>query len=163
MNIELIGSDVLNKKAQTVTEFDDNLANKIEEMTKALKKSKGVGLAAPQVGLSERIFLTDAPNDEVRVFINPEIISTSLEECYYEEGCLSIPGVYFDVKRPEKITIQAQKLNGRPFKLEIGGYLARIIQHEFDHLKGILFIEYADEATESKYEKKIKRIIKRNK
>ena len=110
-------------------------------MFTAMKHDHGIGLAAPQVGLSKRIFVVDIEGDKPRVFINPEIVETSLEMSDYEEGCLSFPGLYFNVKRPESLRIQAWNEKGRPFTIEADGLLARVILHENDHLDGKLFID----------------------
>ncbi|MFQ3547068.1 MAG: peptide deformylase, partial [Termitinemataceae bacterium] len=120
----------------------------------------GIGLAGPQVGLLQRIFIVHIEGETPRVFINPTIIGTSPEQSQYEEGCLSIPGMYADVNRPEKITIQAWNERGRPFTLDAEGLLARVIQHEYDHLEGVLFIDRLSELKRKRlialYEKKMR-------
>lgn len=141
MEIVLYGDPILEKTADPVTEFDVGLATIVEEMFEAMRHDRGIGLAAPQVGLAKRIFVTDVEGDRKRVFINPEIVQTSLELIEYEEGCLSFPGLYFTVKRPEALKIQAQTETGRVFSLEADGLLARVILHENDHLDGKLFID----------------------
>jgi len=141
MDVVLYGDPVLEKKAEPVTEFDDELARFVADMFTAMKHDHGIGLAAPQVGVSKRIFVVDIEGDKPRVFINPEIVETSLEMSDYEEGCLSFPGLYFNVKRPESLRIQAWNEKGRPFTIEADGLLARVILHENDHLDGKLFID----------------------
>ena len=150
--------DVLKKAAEPFPSVDETTAALAESMLETMRIGNGVGLAGPQVGVNKRIFVTEAPGDEPRIFINPEIIQTSPEMVPYEEGCLSIPGVYADVMRPAEITIQALNEKGRPFTLEAGGFLARVIQHEYDHLKGVLFI---DHLTDRKREKVLKIYQKR--
>jgi len=135
------GDPVLEAKAEPVAEFDEALASFCAEMFVTLKRERGVGLAAPQVGISKRIFVTDADDDKPRVFINPEILMTSPELVEYEEGCLSFPGIYFMVKRAAALRIQAFNEKGRPFTLEADGMLARVILHEYDHLDGKLFVD----------------------
>ncbi len=163
MKIKTVGAEVLYKVAEPITEFDDNLIDLVDDMRKSLKRASGVGLAAPQVGVSKRLFVTAAPNDDFRVFVNPEIIETSVEEVLMEEGCLSVPGIYSSVKRPKTISIQAQDLNGKYFKMKLSGYLARISQHENDHLNGVLFIDHLDSDVLASYEKKINKLKKRSK
>jgi len=106
-----------------------------------MESDKGVGLAAPQVGLSLRVFVTEVDGDKKRVFVNPEIVATSLELVEYEEGCLSFPGLFFMVKRPASLRIQAFNEKGKPFTVEAEEFLARVILHENDHLDGKLFID----------------------
>jgi peptide deformylase len=115
-----------------------------------MHNGRGVGLAGPQIGLLRRIFVTHAEGDEPRVFITPSIIWTRQEQINREEGCLSLPGLYADVTRPEVIKIQAWNEKGRAFTLEARGMLARIIQHEYDHLEGVLFIDRINEAKRQK-------------
>ncbi|MBA7556796.1 Peptide deformylase [subsurface metagenome] len=102
---------------------------------------KGIGLAAVQVGKLYRIFITHISGDKQRVFINPDILETSVEQDKFEEGCLSVPCINADVIRPEEVTIQAWSDKGKPFSLDAGGLLGRVIQHELDHLNGILFVD----------------------
>ena len=145
LEILTLGSDVLRKKCATIAVFDKKLEDLVVAMIDTMHIGDGIGLAGPQVGVEKRIFVCHIPDDDPRIFINPEIIGTSQEISPYEEGCLSIPGVYSEVKRPKAVTVQAWTLKGRPFKLEAEGLLARVIQHEIDHLKGILFIDHLTE------------------
>lgn len=142
MEIITLGTDVLRRKADEITDINDEILNLINGMKETLAACRGLGLAAPQVDRSLRLFITHAPEDNVRVFINPELVYLSQEQDKYEEGCLSVPDFYADVIRPEKIQIQAWNEKGKPFTIEAGGLLARIIQHENDHLNGKLFIDY---------------------
>ena len=141
LEIVTYGHEALAKKAEAVTEFGAELAAFVDELYGSMKTGKGIGLAAPQVDRNIRIFVTGADGDKLRVFINPEIVQTSPEEVDYEEGCLSLPGLYTMVRRPELVKIQAWNEKGRPFTLEASGLLARVILHENDHLNGILFID----------------------
>ena len=111
-------------------------------MIETLRKSGGVGLAGPQVGVKMRIFVSLTPKEGPLVFINPSIIETSSEVSPYEEGCLSLPGVWGDVIRPKSVVVQAWNPKGRPFTIEAAGVLARVVQHECDHLEGKLFIDH---------------------
>ncbi len=141
LEILTLGEAILEQKAAPVVDFDTALAEFIEEMYEAMKRGKGIGLAAPQVGRSVRVFVTGLDDDKLRVFVNPEIVLTSQEECDIEEGCLSIPGLYTKVRRPSMIKMQAFTEKGRPFVLEAEGMLARVLQHEYDHLEGKLFVD----------------------
>jgi peptide deformylase len=149
-NPEAEGSRILRQKAKPVKDINDEIRKTARDMIDAMHSDKGVGLAGPQIGLLRRIFVTHAEGDEARVFINPSIIWTSQEQVLYEEGCLSVPGIWADVKRPGKIKIQAWNEKGRAFTLEASGMLARVIQHEYDHLEGILFIDRLDETKREK-------------
>lgn len=128
--------------ADPIPEIDGELARLAGEMVETMHDAKGIGLAGPQVGHMGRLFVVHVPSDEPRVFINPEILAVSPEEGLYEEGCLSIPGVYAEVRRPLAITVEAWDENGTGFRLDAEGILARVIQHEYDHLRGVLFFEY---------------------
>lgn len=139
--IVLYGDKVLETRAEPVTAFDDELATLVSEMFDAMHKGDGIGLAAPQVGISKRIFVVHIEGDRRRVFVNPEIIETSQDLVEYEEGCLSFPGLYFTVTRPASVKIQAFTEKGKPFTLDADGLLARVVQHEYDHLDGKLFID----------------------
>ncbi|MCL2267512.1 MAG: peptide deformylase, partial [Treponema sp.] len=121
-----------------------------KKMIEILKRDKGVGLAGPQIGYMKRIFVTHVEGDAARVYINPSILETSHETVKYEEGCLSIPGIYANVIRASSIKIQAWNEKGRPFTLETSGLLARVIQHEYDHLEGVLFLDHVPEKKRSR-------------
>lgn len=153
LDIKILGDDVLKKQASLVPKVDRQIKDLIEAMFETMHEGKGVGLAAPQIGELKRLFVCHATDDKPRVFINPEIIATSEEQNIYEEGCLSIPDVWADVLRPAWITVQARDENGKLFTLEATGFLARVIQHEIDHLNGVLFIDRINE-------KKRQRILK---
>lgn len=141
MDIVTYGDPVLEEKAQPVAEFDEKLKSLVADMFEAMRRDRGIGLAAPQVGVSSRVFVTDVEGDGQRVFVNPEIIMTSPEVSEYEEGCLSFPGLYFTVKRPASVKVQAFTEKGKPFTVDAEGLLARVVLHEFDHLEGKLFID----------------------
>ena len=148
MDILTLGSDLLRQKAAPVENIKDNArhwAVTAAKMTDALQKEKGVGLAGPQIGLMQRIFVVSIEGDEPRTFINPSIIETSQDTCKYEEGCLSVPGAWADVVRPRTVKVQAWNEKGRSFTLEASGLLARVILHEYDHLEGVLFIDHLSE------------------
>ncbi|MDR2247952.1 MAG: peptide deformylase [Treponema sp.] len=145
MDILTLGNELLRQKAETIRPIDAEYKKIAGAMFEALHEGKGVGLAGPQIGLMKRIFVVYIEGDEPRVFINPSIIETSQDMVKYEEGCLSIPGLWADVVRPSQVRVQAWNERGRPFTLAASGILARVILHECDHLEGILFIDRISE------------------
>ncbi len=149
-DIYTIGAEVLRTPAVPIEKFDEELTTTIEQMFTTMVRGRGIGLAGPQVGISKRFFIVQLEGDKPRVFINPELIATSAELSEYEEGCLSIPGAYANLDRPSSIKIQAWNERGRPFTLEAAGLLARVIQHELDHLSGILFTDKLPEKLREK-------------
>ncbi|NLM01159.1 MAG: peptide deformylase [Treponema sp.] len=153
MKVLHLGDERLRQISTPVTEVTDDLRATIEQMFELMLKSDGVGLAAPQVGIMQRFFVLIAEDNVKRVFINPQIIKTSTETGSFEEGCLSIPNQYETIVRPLQITVQALNEKGKPFTLEADGFLARIIQHEYDHLDGILYIDRGDPVFKFKVEK----------
>lgn len=161
LEIVKIGDEVLREKCTPVKEFDSAFKMLTDAMFDELLEADGVGLAAPQIGISQRFFVVDIRDGKRYVFVNPEIVETSLEKGPYEEGCLSIPGVYHDVERPLRVTVQARNAEGKLFNLSADGLLARVIQHEYDHLEGKLFIDHLGKEEREKmlkaYEKKQKR------
>ncbi|NLJ08980.1 MAG: peptide deformylase [Treponema sp.] len=160
MEIITLGNDVLRQKALPIQDIDAQVKALAQEMIETMHRGRGIGLAGPQVGLLQRIFVVQIDGESPRVFINPSIIGTSPEISQYEEGCLSIPGLYADVTRPEKVTVQAWNERGRPFTLDAEGLLARVIQHEYDHLEGVLFIDRLSEPKRNRlltlYDKKMR-------
>ena len=145
---------VLRRKAHAVTKFDKNLGTLIDDMVETMREAPGVGLAAPQVGLSERLIVVeyyereeDEENEEapkkVWAVINPEIVKTSEETTMGAEGCLSIPGLVGEVERHAEVHIKGLNRHGKPMKVKAKGWLARIFQHEIDHLNGVLFPDRA--------------------
>ena|SRR5437762_11299572 len=157
------GDPILTQKALPVTEFDEKLRKLVEDMFETMYAAPGVGLAAPQVGVLKRIFVMDCSGGkdpkEKFVFINPEIISTEGEQAG-DEGCLSFPGIYFDVKRPRRVVAQAFNSNGEQFRIDALDLAARCIAHETDHLDGELFIEYLSPLKRDLVKRKIKKRVK---
>lgn len=141
---------VLREKGKIVEEFTEEIQDFVEDLFETMYNSEGVGLAAPQVGVSLRIFVIDADNmiedeeDEPgpMAFINPEIVEMKGDKVPLDEGCLSIPEVTDKVFRPETVVIKFKDENFEDQVIEASGWLARVIQHEYDHLEGILFIDY---------------------
>ncbi len=161
LDILTLGNDILRKKCSTVAVFDKKLEDLADAMIITMREGNGIGLAGPQVGVEQRIFVCQVQDQPPMVFVNPEIIGTSEEMIPFEEGCLSIPGVYSDVIRPAWVKVQAWTTKGKPFTMEADGILARVIQHEMDHLKGILFIDHLNEKKRLRlikaYEKRLKK------
>ena len=141
-NIRQNGDEALRKKCKVVTEITPRTLKLIEDMADTMYEADGVGLAAPQVGILQRIFVIDIYDDYgLRVFINPEILEVSGSQLG-EEGCLSVPGEVADVERPNYVNVKALNEKGEEFVLEATELLARAILHENDHLNGTLFIDY---------------------
>ncbi|MBL7006180.1 MAG: peptide deformylase [Spirochaetia bacterium] len=164
MDIITLGDEFLREKTDRIIDFGSEIAVLADAMIDTMRSERGLGLAGPQVGVLKRIFVLELPEEGFsRVFINPEIIETSQELSSYEEGCLSIPGMYSDVIRPARVTVQAQDTKGKPFTINAEGMLARVIQHENDHLHGVLFIDRLDEDRRERVLKAYKKREKRSK
>ena len=142
-NIVEWGDETLGKVCRPVTKFDQRLHELLDDMRETLEAAQGYGLAAPQVGILRRVALVTASDDTVLEIINPEILSESGEQEGYE-GCLSVPGLYGWVKRPNRVKIRAQDRNGNFFEAEEVGMSARCFCHEIEHLDGHLFTERVD-------------------
>jgi peptide deformylase len=139
LEIKKYPAPVLMKKAEKVEEVSIEVQELIENMIETLALSRGIGLAAPQVGESKRIIIIKS-GEEFKAYINPRIIKKSKEIESMEEGCLSFPELFIDVKRSKKIEVMALNKNGEEFKISADGLMARVFQHEVDHLDGVLFI-----------------------
>lgn len=138
------GSELLRRTSRVIPDVNnlgETLQALIDDMFVTLDSARGIGLAAVQVGKLVRLFVTHVQGDIPRVFINPEIIETSVVEGPFEEGCLSLPGVEAEVVRPLAIKVRAWDRRGKPFVLPAEGVLARVIQHETDHLNGVFFLD----------------------
>jgi peptide deformylase len=154
---------VLAKPGEPVTEFDDKLKTLVEEMFESMYAAHGIGLAAPQIGLSKRITVIDVnfkkdPEDQL-VLINPEIIEREGQQ-FEEEGCLSLPDIRDKVKRAAKVKVRAQNADGEWFEVEGEELLSRAFQHEIDHLDGVLFIDRLSRLKKDLTVRKIKKLIK---
>lgn len=160
LEIVKIGSELLKQKSAQVKNMG-KAAELASDMFAILKNTRGVGLAGPQVGVLQRIFVVRLEGDVPRVFINPSLLETSEETAMGEEGCLSIPGVWAKLQRPRRVRVQAWNEKGRPFTLEAEGVLARAILHEYDHLEGVLFVDrlsdFKRERIMAKYHKREKK------
>jgi len=167
MQIITLGNELLRQKAEKINKVNKEIVDTAKQMLEIIKKEKGVGIAGPQIGFMKRIFVIHIEGDDERIFINPSILETSQETVKFEEGCLSVPGVYVDVVRSESVKIQAWNEKGKPFTLEASGLLARVIQHEYDHLEGVLFLDRVSELKRKKlvekYEKTSRKGEKKSK
>ena len=154
LKIFMLGQKTLRTPANRIVKVDDSLRQFAKDMLVTMYSAKGIGLAAPQVGVQKRILVIDLnfedPQAPPNVFINPEIISSSESLETYEEGCLSIPGVYLNVVRPSSIKLSYRDEMGRLKKMNAEGLMARCIQHEIDHLNGVLFIDKVTDQDELK-------------
>ena len=154
LKIYMLGQETLRTPANRIVKVDDSIRKLAKDMLKTMYSAKGIGLAAPQVGVQKRILVIDLnfedPESPPNVFINPEIISSSASLDTYEEGCLSIPGVYLNVVRPSSIKLSFRDEMGRPKKMNAEGLMARCIQHEIDHLNGVLFVDKVTDQDELK-------------
>lgn len=144
VKIVTYGADLLRQTAEDV-EFDDDIRSLIETMYEAMAEHRGLGLAAPQIGVSKRVFTYDIGEGQ-HAIVNPRIVKRSGEEVS-SEGCLSIPGLQGDVPRALRVTVVGLNENGDKVKLKADGLLARVFQHEIDHLDGMMFIDRADPDT----------------
>ena len=146
----------LRKKAGAVTQVDDDVRRLIDDMAETMYAAPGIGLAATQIDVHKRIIVIDISQDhnDLRVFINPEIIARDGEEVM-EEGCLSVPGIFEPVTRAATIKVKALDRAGEPFGLEIDGLLAVCIQHEIDHLEGRVFVDYLSRLKQQRIQKKL--------
>jgi peptide deformylase len=143
---------VLRQKARKVIEITPDLIKLIDDMVETMREAPGVGLAAPQVGISRRLIVVEYGDEEdpevlpkLYVVINPEIVRFSQEVVEGTEACLSIPGLAGSVERPDEITVKGLNRQGKPVRIKASGWLSRIFQHEIDHLDGILFVDRAED------------------
>jgi peptide deformylase len=150
-DIHQLGDEVLRTPARRIGKVDDAVRALARDMLVSMYAARGIGLAAPQIGVHQQLLVIDLeledPSSPPLVLINPEITGVGGTICTYEEGCLSIPGVYLDVVRPSVVEVGYRDEMGRPKKLKADGLMARCIQHEMDHLNGVLFVDrVTDEA-----------------
>lgn len=164
-NIRVDGDDVLRKKAREVDELNERIMLLIKDMSETMYDASGIGLAAPQVGVLKRIIVVD-PGDGLMELINPVIIESSGEQ-FEIEGCLSIPGIFAEVRRPLKLKLQALRATGENVLIDCEDNLARVVSHEVDHLDGILFkdkaIRYVDSKEMDRINKKKRAEARRSK
>ncbi len=151
-NIVKYPDPILREKAKEVKNFNERLGKLLDDMAETMYAANGVGLAAPQVGISKRVLVVDI-GEELMEIVNPEIVEKSGEQLEPPEGCLSIPGLLGYVRRANEIVIKGQDRNGKPIEIKAEGFLARAFQHEIDHLNGVLFIDIADRVFRPEEEK----------
>jgi len=165
--IKTYGNEVLKKKAQPVTEFNEELKKLVDDMLETLYAHKGAGLAANQIGIPKRVVVVDTSSKEegsrLYILINPEIIEKSKETIIVEEGCLSFPELYEQIERAAKVRVRAQDMNAKQIEFEAEGLLARACQHEIDHINGVLFIERMSPVRRMLHSKKLRELKKQNK
>lgn len=159
--IVIYGDPVLREVSEKVEKFDSELKNLVSDLVDTLKEAKGLGLAAAQIGITKRVYIVDLSavdiTEKLRVFINPEILETT-DETEYEEGCLSFPGIYQKITRPEKVKVKAFDIDGNDFELNVTGLAARAILHEYDHLEGKLFIDHMSSLTKTMLRGRLKKL-----
>lgn len=159
--IVLYGDPVLREVSEEVDEFNQDIKDLVSNLTDTLKKARGLGLAAVQIGVCKRVFIVDLSavdlKESLKVFVNPEIIETS-GEVEMEEGCLSFPGIYQKIIRPARARVRAFGIDGKQFELSLDGIVARAVLHEYDHLKGKLFIDYISPFARSMLKGKLKKL-----
>ena len=182
LRLRYFGDPVLRQSGRKIEKFDDQLASLSQEMIEVMRESDGIGLAAQQVGIAEQFFVMDVPEHPdypILCVLDGKALSPSLlmpmslanpvvsplpsDEYYYEEGCLSFPGINADVARPEKISVSYQDVDGVAHTLECDGLLARCIQHEVDHLNGVLFIDRMEKETYVEIKKEVQSLKKETK
>ncbi len=147
----------LHTAAKPVQVVDDRIRTLVADMAETMYAAPGVGLAATQVDVHERVIVIDTTEEknQLRVFINPEIVGASAESKIYEEGCLSVPGIYDEVERPGRIRVRALDAQGKSFELDAEGLLAVCIQHEMDHLAGKVFVQYLSRLKQNRIRTKL--------
>ncbi len=183
--IYVVPQPVLKKSAEVVSSVTDEIRKLVDDMVETMYAARGIGLAAPQVGVSQRVIVMDvdqkradgsdhdddSDEDEddtplekgtVRVFINPEVVWASEEENVYEEGCLSIPGQYAPVTRPKMVRVKYMDLDGKTQEIEADGLLATCLQHEIDHVNGILFTDHLSSLKRDMLLRKLKKHLREN-
>jgi peptide deformylase len=150
----------LHKKAKPVDVVDDRIRRIVRDMAETMYEAPGVGLAATQVDVHERIVVIDVSEDksDLLVLINPEITWKSDDRRVYEEGCLSVPGVYDEVERASQITVQAVNEKGERYEFDAEGLLAVCVQHELDHLEGKVFVEYLSNLKQTRIKTKMRKL-----
>ena len=156
LEIFKLGSETLRTEAKRISKVDNQIRHLAKDMLQSMYSAKGIGLAGPQVGISKELLVIDINFEdsaaEPLILINPEITAFGSTLTTYEEGCLSIPGIYLNVVRPSTIKLKFRDEMGRPRKMNADGLLARCIQHEVDHLKGVLFVDRVTTTEELKKE-----------
>ena len=167
-DLTLYPSPVLRKVAEPVEAFDEELAKIVEGMYELMFASKGVGLAGPQVALRKRILVLNETGEATQpernlTLINPTIVALAGDKVRFDEGCLSFPGIYAEVARPDRCTLEAFSLSGEPFREEYTGFRGRVVQHEFDHLEGVLLVDRMSPADKLRNKAALEDLVERYK
>jgi len=163
LKIRTYGDPILRKKAEKVKNFDDELKQIVRDMLETMYANKGLGLAANQVGILKQIIVIDIGTNEipdVKIIINPEVKFLTKEKVEYEEGCLSFPGLTEKISRYSKLSVKCNDLKGNTVEFEADGLLAIAMQHEFDHLNGVLFIDRMSPVKKLLHTKELREIKK---
>jgi peptide deformylase len=154
--------EILRQRAEPITEIDEEVVKLVDHMTETMYSAPGIGLAATQVGVAKQVLVVDIaprrPESELIVLINPEIVAAE-GEVIFEEGCLSVPDYQAEVKRHEKITVRGLNLKGEEVEIEAEGLLAVVLQHEIDHLNGMLFIDRLSKLKRDLYKRRVKKQV----
>jgi peptide deformylase len=163
--VVLYPDPLLRKVSEPVAAFEESLRSIVAGMFTRMRKSKGVGLAAPQVGLRSRILVLNPTGDEADdlVLVNPTIVARAGERTVFDEGCLSFPGIYAEITRPDRCTVKAVDVLGAPIEKEYAGFVSRIIQHEYDHLEGVLLVDRMSPAEKLKHKSALDELVGRYK
>jgi len=156
LEVRLYGDPVLRRRAAPVREVTAEVARWLDDMVETMHAEVGIGLAATQVGLDLRMLVIDEGRDGVRAYLNPVIVEQGGTQVG-EEGCLSLPGVFADVRRAEWVVVEGLDRDGAPIRRRAAGLLARVFQHEIDHLDGILFIDRLDKVTRDRIKRQLRR------
>lgn len=154
--IRRYGDPVLRRRASPVTEITPEIQRLIDDMVETMYDALGIGLAATQVGVPHRILVVDVGRGEARVYVNPEIVEQD-GQVVGEEGCLSLPGIFADVARAKRVVVEGRDREGRPIREEAQGLMARVFQHEIDHLDGVLFIDRLSPAKKTLLKRELKK------
>ena len=157
--IRIVGDPVLRQRAEEVDDIDERLVRLTRDMAETMYAAPGAGLAAPQVGIKSRFFVYDLQDDAgAKTLINPEIVESD-GEWLYDEGCLSVPGLYFEILRPKRVHVRGLDLDGNEVDWEADEFAARLIQHELDHLDGVLLLDHLEADQRKQAKKEVRRMM----
>jgi len=163
--VVLYPDPILRRVADPIERFDDALRDLVHAMFSRMKKSNGVGLAAPQVGLRQRVLVLNPTGEKADdlALVNPTIVARAGPRVVYDEGCLSFPGIFAEIVRPERCTVRAFDPLGNPIEKEFEEFTSRIIQHEYDHLEGVLLVDRMSPAEKQKHKGALEDLVHRHK
>jgi len=163
-NIVYYGNDTLKSTANEVTDINDEIVKLLDNMLNMMYKSSGIGLAAPQIDLPSKLIVFDFGDykGKIKKLINPVVLESSKKESTYEEGCLSVPGISAEIVRPAEVLVSGITPEGKEVEIEAAGLLATVLQHEIDHLNGLLFIDHLEDYIRNELRSELKKIKKMN-